>query len=150
MEQTEQTRQRLQHLFSVQSLAVLSTHGDGQSYASLVAFVASDDLRELFFATARSTRKFAYLSANPNVALLIDSRTNRTRDFHEAEAATATGAAAEVSGPEREPLQARYLEKHPHLADFVTAPTCALVRVNVEWYYLVSRFQNVVELHMTP
>ena len=90
MEKTEQTRQQLQDLFASQYLAVLSTHGDGQPYASLVAFVASNDLKALYFATARSTRKFANLTAHPPVAMLIDSRTNRAADFHEAAAATAT------------------------------------------------------------
>ena len=35
-------------LFKVQKLAVLSTHNSGQPYASLVAFVASEDLRQIF------------------------------------------------------------------------------------------------------
>ncbi len=148
MEKTEQTRQQLRDLFSSQHLAVLSTYGDGQPYASLVAFTASDDLKALYFATARSTRKFANLAAHPAAAMLIDSRTNRMADFHEAVAATATGTAEEIPEAERAPIQARYLEKHPHLVDFVTAPTCALVRVRVGCYYLVSRFQNVVELHI--
>ncbi len=146
---TEQIRQRLHDLFAAQHLVVLSTHGDGQPYASLVAFVASNDLKALYFATDRSTRKFANLTAHPPVAMLIDSRTNRVADFHEAVAATATGVAEEVSPAERESLQALYLEKHPHLVDFVTAPTCALVRIKVDCYYLVSRFQNVVKLHIT-
>lgn len=149
MEKTEQTRQQLRDLFADQYLAVLSTHGDGQPYASLVAFAASDDLKALYFATARSTRKFANLAAHPAAAMLIDSRTNRMADFHEAAAATATGVAEEIPEPERGPIQVQFLEKHPHLVDFVTAPTCALVRIKVDCYYLVSRFQNVVELHIT-
>ncbi len=149
MGKTEKTRQQLRDLFAAQYLAVLSTHGDGQPYASLVAFTASEDLKALYFATARSTRKFANMTAHPPVAMLIDSRTNRAKDFHEAVAATVTGVAEEAPPAERDPIQARYLEKHPHLVDFVTAPTCALVRVKVDCYYLVSRFQNVVELSMS-
>jgi nitroimidazol reductase NimA-like FMN-containing flavoprotein (pyridoxamine 5'-phosphate oxidase superfamily) len=149
MTDTVHPRQQLRDLFAAQSLAVLSTHGDGQPYASLVAFVASDDLKAICFATDRSTRKFANLTAIPRAALLIDSRANRPEDFHEAVAVTATGVAEEVPAAEREPLQARYLEKHPQLADFVTDPGCALVRINVDGYYLVSRFQNVVEIPMS-
>jgi len=32
------------------------------------------------------------------------------------------------------------------LKDFVNSPTCALLRVRVETYYLVNRFQEVTEL----
>jgi hypothetical protein len=35
------------------------------------------------------------------------------------------------------------------LRDFVTAPDCALLRLAVESYYVVSQFQNVAELRMT-
>lgn len=149
MTETDQTRKRLRDLFETQQLAVLSTHNDGKAYASLVAFTAADDLKGLLFATARSTRKFGNLTAKPHVAMLIDSRTNSTADFHEAIAVTATGTAEEVPEDERNALQEQYLQKHPHLIDFVTAPTCALVRIKVDCYYLVSRFQNVVELHIS-
>lgn len=148
MTETDKTRQSLRDLFETQRLAVLSTHKDGRAYASLVAFVVTDDLKELLFATARSTRKFGNLDANPHVAMLIDSRSNRAADFHEAIAVTATGTAEEVPESALEALRERYLQKHPHLVEFVTAPTCALVRVKVDCYYLVSRFQNVVELHI--
>ncbi|MFW6374145.1 MAG: pyridoxamine 5'-phosphate oxidase family protein, partial [Thermodesulfobacteriota bacterium] len=125
MTETDQARKRLRDLFDNQQLAVLSTHKDGKAYASLVAFTATEDLRELLFATARSTRKFDNLTAKPHVAMLIDSRTNSTADFHEAVAVTATGTAEEVPEDERQALQAQYLQKHPYMADFVTAPTCA-------------------------
>lgn len=149
MEQTEQTRQQLQDLFASQYLAVLSTYDDGQPYTSLLAFVASEDLKALYFVTARSTRKFANLTAHPRVALLIDNRANEVEDFKEAIAVTATGMAEEVGASEREPARSRYLQKHPHMADFVADPDATLVRVDVETYYLVSRFQNVVELRIT-
>jgi nitroimidazol reductase NimA-like FMN-containing flavoprotein (pyridoxamine 5'-phosphate oxidase superfamily) len=146
---TELIKQRLHDLLTSQKLAVLSTTNKGQSYASLVAFVATEDMKELLFATARTTRKFANLADNSHVAMLIDSRSNQEADFHEAIAATATGTAEEITDPEQEALLALYLDKHPHLVDFVNAPSCALIRVRVTCYYLVSRFQNVVEVHVT-
>jgi hypothetical protein len=42
-----------------------------------------------------------------------------------------------------------YLAKHPHLKEFVSSPTCALIKVRVQKYYVVSKFQNVQELHMS-
>lgn len=138
----------LRDLFRTQRLAVLSTHAHGQPYASLVAFAASEDLRNLYFATARTTRKYSNLTVDPRVALLVDNRSNLDSDIHRAVAATATGTAVEVGGREREPALQRYLLRHPYLRDFVHAETCALIRVNVRVYYLVSRFQQVMELHL--
>jgi nitroimidazol reductase NimA-like FMN-containing flavoprotein (pyridoxamine 5'-phosphate oxidase superfamily) len=149
MENTEHTRIKLQDLFASQYLAVLSTYGDGQPYTSLVAFRVSDDLKALYFVTARSTRKFDNMAAHPRVALLIDDRSNRVEDFKEAVAATVTGVAAEVDAGERESLQARFLEKHPHLASFMADPDTTLVRVRIDCHYLVSRFQKVTRLPIT-
>ena len=150
MNQSDRLRATLTELLAAQNLAVLSTHQDGQPYASLVAFVAVDELKQIVFATARTTRKFSNLQADPRVAVLIDSRTNQPCDFHQAIAVTATGEAEELSGTEKERYAALYLAKHPHLEDFLRAPTCALIKIRVQCYYLVSRFQNVMELHISP
>ena len=149
MQDGAQMKQKLIQLFQTQKLAVLSTHHSGQPYASLIAFTASDDLKELFFATPRATRKYANLKADPRAALLIDSRSNQDSDIHRAIAATAVGKATEVSEEEREKVLKLYLSKHPHLEEFVKSPSCALVRVTVATFYVVSRFQEVMELHVT-
>ena len=150
MSDSKEIKATIESLFKVQKLAVLSTHQNGQPYASLVAFAAGKDLKELFFATARTTRKYFSLIANPKVALLIDSRSNRNADFHEAVAVTALGAAEEVEGKDKEACLQFYLTKHSHLEEFARSPTCALIRVRVRSYYLVSRFQRVMELHLEP
>jgi nitroimidazol reductase NimA-like FMN-containing flavoprotein (pyridoxamine 5'-phosphate oxidase superfamily) len=148
MQDGEKIRQGLVQLFESQKLAVLSTHHHGQPYASLIAFTASNDLKELFFATPRATRKYANLKADPRVALLIDSRSNQDSDIHQAIAVTAVGKAAEVTEEERREVLQLYLAKHPHLEEFAKSPSCALVRVTVATFYVVSRFQKVMELHV--
>jgi nitroimidazol reductase NimA-like FMN-containing flavoprotein (pyridoxamine 5'-phosphate oxidase superfamily) len=138
----------LQELFSSQRLAVLGTQCEGQPYANLVAFTASKDLKSLFFATARATRKYANITADSRVSILIDNRSNQDLDFSKAAAVSATGRAEEVPESEREDILAIYLAKHPMLEEFVRSPSCAVLRVMVDTYYLVRRFQNVMELHV--
>ena len=138
------------NLLDTQRLAVLSTQGSGQPYSNLIAFAAGGDLKDIFFATPRETRKYANLTGEPRVSLLIDNRSNREADFGEASAVTVLGSAEEVGGPDRERYQKVYLQKHPYLEEFVTAPTCALIRVRVEKYILVTRFQEVRELYPAP
>ena len=113
-----------------------------------MAFAATEDLARIIFATSRPTRKYANLSANNRVALLVDSRRNEESDFHRAEAVTAIGTVAELTGAERERYLPLYLEKHPALADFVAAPSCALLCVTVERYVRVKNFQRVSELRI--
>jgi nitroimidazol reductase NimA-like FMN-containing flavoprotein (pyridoxamine 5'-phosphate oxidase superfamily) len=138
----------LRQLFARQRLGVLATHGPDSPYASLVAVRADDDLRHLYFSTTRATRKFQFLSAEPRVAMLVDSRSDDDLDFHGAVAATAVGTARELEGDARAAQLTAFLARHPHLRPFASSPTSALVELEVDTYYIVSRFQNVTELHM--
>jgi nitroimidazol reductase NimA-like FMN-containing flavoprotein (pyridoxamine 5'-phosphate oxidase superfamily) len=144
------TKKDLLMLFDSQPLAVLATQNHGQPYANLVAFASSYDLKSLYFATTRSTRKYANLSADPRVAMLVDNRSNQASDFRWAMAATATGEAKEIDPEKKAKAADLYLAKHPHLGDFVQAPTCAFCEIRVQTYFVVTRFQDVVEVHIMP
>lgn len=150
MQKPEEFKERLRELFGYQSLGVVATQNEGQPYASLVAFVASEDLRRIYFVTPKATRKFGYLCKDHRVAILINNSTNQTEDFHRAMSVTAVGSAAEVSEAEREQALRMYLARHPHLEDFVKSPSCAMVRIALRSYYMVRNFQNVTELHFDP
>ena len=143
-------RKTLEGLLRSQKLAVLATHKAGRPYTSLVAFASTEDLKQLLFATPRSTRKYANLMEDSRVSLLIDNRSNQDSDIHTAAAVTATGKADEVPEGERKGFENIYLAKHPHLKDFVSSPSCALIRVKADTYYLVRKFQHVLELHVKP
>ena len=149
MKSSKEFQNQLGDLFRTQNLAALSTHNDGQPYASLVAFYAADDLKYIYFVTPETTRKYANLTADNRVALLINSSTNRASDFHQAISVTAVGKAEIVTGSDKEIIIGEYLAKHPYLEEFVRSPSCALVRVVVNSYYLVKNFQNVMELHLS-
>jgi nitroimidazol reductase NimA-like FMN-containing flavoprotein (pyridoxamine 5'-phosphate oxidase superfamily) len=146
MKKKMELQEKIDALLSSQGLAVLSTGRAGRPYANLVAYAFSDDLRALYFATARSTRKYENLTQTDSAAMLIDNRSNREEDFHAAAAVTAMGRAIEVPPEERGAITALYLSRHPYLKTFVEAPTCALLALSVERYIYVERFQDVTEL----
>jgi nitroimidazol reductase NimA-like FMN-containing flavoprotein (pyridoxamine 5'-phosphate oxidase superfamily) len=150
MEEIAEVWATIRELLESQKLAVLSTLGHIQPYSNLVAFAATPDLKYLLFATTRATRKYANLLANRRVSILIDNRTNEAADFAEAAAVTVLGQAEEMQGAELTQLLPLYLGRHPYLRDFVTSPTCALFRVSVERYILVTRFQDVREIIPGP
>jgi nitroimidazol reductase NimA-like FMN-containing flavoprotein (pyridoxamine 5'-phosphate oxidase superfamily) len=148
MQDTPEMLDLIRNLLESQRLAVLSTQNHGQPYCNLIAIAATEDLRHLLFATTRATRKYANLMADPRVAVLVDNRRNDPADFAEAAALTALGKAWEVQGVERQHFLEVYLKKHPYLKEFAAGPTCALLRVKVEKYLVVTRFQEVREIHI--
>ena len=138
--------EQLKKLFSSQRLAVLATQGIDEPYVNLVAFATTHDLKYLVFATNRHTRKFTNLTERPDAAFLIDNRTNKVTDFTESMAVTAMGSVQEVNASERDHLMKLYLTKHPTLREFVTSADCALLKTIIRAYYVVTNFQNVMEL----
>ena len=148
MNDTSETRAVIRNLLESQPLGVLSTQDHGQPYCNLIAIAATSDLKYLLFATTRATRKYANLMADSRVAVLVDNRQNNPADFTAAAALTALGKAWELQGAERQQFLAVYLEKHPYLEEFVTSPTCALLRVRVDKYVVVTQFQEVREIQI--
>jgi nitroimidazol reductase NimA-like FMN-containing flavoprotein (pyridoxamine 5'-phosphate oxidase superfamily) len=142
-------QEKLQHhihqLLESQKLAVLSTTDKGRPYASLLAFAYSADLRHIYFATTRATRKYANLMGQPRAAFLIDNRANCAEDFHQAAAVTVTGNCREITEKDKGSATANFLDTHPYLEDFIKAPTTAFFVFDVEKYIHVSRFQEVFE-----
>ena len=84
--------------------------------------------------------------------MVIDNRSNRECDFQEAIAVTAIGKARELLDAERGQFETLYLKKHPGLLDFVQSPACALLKIEVEYYYIVRQFQqvDVLRVHGGP
>ena len=138
-------RDTIKEILNSQSLAVLATTTGSSPYTSLVGFMASQDLKEIYFATFINTRKYQNISKHSRVALLIDSRTNRADDFKNSSALTILGDAETVLKGQRDTLLSLYLDKFSHLQDFISDPQCALVRIRVTKYIVVQRFQEVFE-----
>jgi general stress protein 26 len=139
-------RKMLRELFRSQLFAVIATQQLTRPHNNLVAFAATDDLRNIIFATRRATNKYSNLLSNNNVSMLIDNRTNRDSDFRNAVAVTVLGTAEEVKDDQIDELRGLYLIKHHNLGKFVHSPDAALFKIRVKKYFVVRNFQEVMEL----
>lgn len=149
METQEQARNIIARLLDSQRLAVLATQSETGPYVSLVAFAAAGDQTYLVFPTMRSTRKFNYLVAHPRVALFIDDHCEQQADLEKTTSLTITGTARDLTDVDTaRAARERLLVKHPNLAGFVNQPDCALVKVVVDTFYLVTNLQVLAELRM--
>ena len=145
MEASPESLKMLKELLASQHLAVLGTQQGGQPYNSLVAFAETDDISYIIFVTSRNTQKYANISADGRVALLVDSRGNKVTDFNSAVALTLIGKAVEASGTEREYMASIYTGKHPNLVEFVSRKDSAVMQMIVS-DYIVARFDRVERL----
>jgi nitroimidazol reductase NimA-like FMN-containing flavoprotein (pyridoxamine 5'-phosphate oxidase superfamily) len=146
---TRSQRKTIADLLSAQKLGILATLGEAYPYQNIVAFEASGDLKNILFATRRSTGKYKNLKRRKRVAIFIDDRSNRETDFQQAAGMTAIGHALELRGRDRERSARLFLRKHPSLREFLSASDCALFAIRVRVYYVVLHFQDVFEVRMT-
>ncbi len=140
--QNLELRRRIDRILSAQLQGVLATQQHTQPYTSLMAFAHTPDLRYLIFATYRDTQKHANLLLNSAVSFLIDDRSNDPADYQHAVAISACGRAQTIPPDELANCLAIYLTKHPTLHEFAMSPDCALLRVAVNCYRVVSQFQS--------
>ncbi|WP_342305040.1 pyridoxamine 5'-phosphate oxidase family protein [Methanolobus sp. ZRKC5] len=140
-------KEQINNLVKEQKLAVLASFHDDEPYTNLIAFVATDDLKHIYFVTPVATRKYSYLSISKKASLMIDNRSNKENDFKDAIAVNANGTVMEVK--KTDVSMDLYLGKHPYLKDFLLSPSSALMKLEVNRYIVASKFQNVVEIDMT-
>jgi heme iron utilization protein len=138
------TLQRLR-AFDSEPFAVLATEDRQGPYASLVAYAFTEEGNRILLATPRTSRKYRNLVRSRRVALLIDRRAKSSSEgLMEAEAVTIAGEATPIRrGGSWNTFARIYLDKHPHLADFLEAKSTALVAVVITEAVHVSRFQEV-------
>lgn len=150
MENRHHDPEDLKRRLASHRLAVLATHGDEVPYTSLVSVALTADARALLFPTGRETRKFANLVRHKKVSLLLDNREQTGPE--PPYALTVIGEAHEVprDAPERTALEATYLQRQPHLADFLAEAGTALIRIGIERVILVERFSEVHESPWPP
>jgi hypothetical protein len=144
-EAEEALKVTLTSLVESQKLAVLATSMAGHPYTTLVAYQLSDDLRRMFFVTAKDTRKSRNIKADARVSLLIDSRHGGPNVYFEAVAATALGCGIALVGDERHKELHNFLQRHPDLREFTASANCEIIQVNIERWTVVQRFQGVLE-----
>ena len=137
---------RLTFLNSSQMHAVLATDSNGQPYTSLIAYTLTPDMKGVVFATPKSTRKYKNILRNNHVSLLIDTRSNTTKDYMQAESITILGDARPVRKGKEWSKSAQVLtKKHPQLTGFIDSPEIALVFVGITRCIHVTKFQTVSE-----
>ena len=138
-----QLKNKIKELLDQQKFGVLATQGEKYPYNTLVAYAFSEDLRYIFFATMKHTRKYNNMIKHHHVSMLIDSRTNDVTDFKDAVAVTIMGKMANNTSLEYRGL---YLNRFPNLKGFIGDPNTTIITLKIDKYVYVQRFQEVLEL----
>jgi nitroimidazol reductase NimA-like FMN-containing flavoprotein (pyridoxamine 5'-phosphate oxidase superfamily) len=137
---------RLNALDKGQLHAVLATELDGQPYTSMIAYALTPDKKGIIFVTPKKTQKYRNILKNNRVSLLIDTRSNKEKDYMSAESLTILGNAIPVRKDEKWSELTRVLiRKHPKLDEIIHSPETKLIFVKITRCIHVTRFQTISE-----
>jgi nitroimidazol reductase NimA-like FMN-containing flavoprotein (pyridoxamine 5'-phosphate oxidase superfamily) len=128
---------------------VLATAGKPYPYTSLIAYTASDDLRNIYFATSKATHKYVYLKNDPHVSFLISTQTNAVHDIQTAYAITVLGGVREIEKDHRPDIAACLVDRFPSLDSFFRDPSSAIMTIDVHLYRVVNDFETVREYSLS-
>ena len=137
-------KDRVRILNNKQKHAVLATDNGGQPYTSLVAFALTPDKEGILFATPKKTDKYRNIIKNPNVSVMIDSRSNAEKGYMQSEAITIIGCATPLKkGRKWNELSDVLIKKHTKLEEFVRAASTVLVLVSFTKVIHAGQFQSI-------
>jgi nitroimidazol reductase NimA-like FMN-containing flavoprotein (pyridoxamine 5'-phosphate oxidase superfamily) len=124
---------------------ILATSGMEYPYTSLVTIIISDDSHYLVFPTLRETRKYTNLLHDAHVSVLLDNRSTSGKDFKKLYALSVLGTAREIVDSMLTACKEQFLQRHPHLSDFLSLPQTALIQVTFAKLILVEEFEKIRE-----
>lgn len=139
---------KITEVLSSQKFAVVATDADDHIHTSLVCYTVSKDLKFVYFATPRTTRKYRFLKKNRKIGINISDSRNDLKDTHNAYAVTAYGEAIELYDDVKDETAAELIFRFNHLDDFYKDPLTAVISVKISEYSITSNFQNVSIIKM--
>jgi nitroimidazol reductase NimA-like FMN-containing flavoprotein (pyridoxamine 5'-phosphate oxidase superfamily) len=141
-------QRRIKKILQSQLYGILATSYRNQPYTSLLAFIASEDLNNIYVATSKNTHKFENVNENENVAFFIDTRSNDNFDVSNAYALTIFGKAEIIDKDKITQIKKLYVSRHPQLDSFIHSKNVEILQINISSFSFVERFKNVYLLKM--
>jgi len=145
MDTKEKAINKVTKLLNEQKFCVLATMSEKYPYSTLVGFYTNRDNSEMIFGTLKNTCKYNNLINYPLVSFIVSDRKNNSLDIKNASALTALGK-ADIIDNGIENYKIKFLAKHPYMKEFIRDPQCALFKVKVERYILVTEFQKAINI----
>jgi len=130
---------QIEKILQDNSLCVLCTEGGDKPHCSLMTYVLSEDLRILWMAATKESRKCRNLFDNPQVSVLVDNRQNLSTTAETlVTSVTFDGVYHPVEQGELEKIRSLISTTHPELQEIIKSPSCVLFGVKLKSYLLLN------------
>lgn len=131
------------------SFCVLSTCRDNLPNSSLMQYICNESGTEIYMLALKASSKCVNIRTNPNVSLLVDTRSGSLAGGNGIKALTAYGLAEIVEDEEAmQKLKERLVAINPGLAAISASPDACVIKVKIESCLMLegvaeSRFSKI-------
>jgi nitroimidazol reductase NimA-like FMN-containing flavoprotein (pyridoxamine 5'-phosphate oxidase superfamily) len=125
-------------------LCVLATVSEGRPHCSLMSYISDEEGQEVYLVSHKETKKYSNLIENPTVSLLIDTREEeKGRRRIDIKALTVSREFQIINDAGKKDLiRAKFLKRHPHLADFLNDPGAEIFSIRIRSCQLLDGVKN--------
>jgi len=132
--------EKMKDIVKENDLCVLATVSEGRPHCSLMSYISDEEGHEVYLISHKQTKKYANLMENPTVSLLIDTREEekgKRRVY--IKALTVSGEFQTIKDPgKKDIIRAKFLKRHPHLADFLNDPGTEIFSIRIKSFQLLD------------
>lgn len=131
---------RMEDIVKANDLCVLATVSEGKPHCSLMSYISDEEGHVIYLITHKQTKKYSNLMGNPTVSLLIDTREEEKGEKRMSiKALTVNGEFQTIKDfGMKDSIRLKFLEKHPHLADFLNDPNSEIFSVRIKSFQLLD------------
>lgn len=132
--------EKMKDIIKGNDLCVLATVSEGTPHCSLMSYISDEEGQEIYLISHKQTKKYANLIKNPTVSLLIDTREEeKSQRRINIKALTVSGEFQPIKDPgKRELIHKQFLDRHPHLADFLNDPGAEIFSIKIKSFQLLD------------
>ncbi|MBI9076714.1 MAG: pyridoxamine 5'-phosphate oxidase family protein [Desulfatibacillum sp.] len=132
----------LEKMFDIlarENMCVLATEYEGKPHCSLMAYMFDRQGRALVMVTGKKSAKYRNMKANPNVCLMVDTRTSAAQSEREhIQALTVSGVCEPQDPRDLLELKRSFLVTHPRLKELLEQEDTEFFRVHISSIQLLD------------
>ncbi|WP_028574732.1 pyridoxamine 5'-phosphate oxidase family protein [Desulfonatronovibrio hydrogenovorans] len=134
--------EEIRRIIKTSDLAVLATSSENQPHCSLMAYIPDSGCTEIYMLTRKESRKYKYISANPLVSIMIDTRLDRPESRKSIKALTITGSCRPADPGRQEELIKAILARHPQLEILTRDQDAIAIQTTISSVLLLDGVKN--------
>ena len=126
-------------ILAKENMCVLATNDRGTPHCSLMAYMFDRQGKALILVSGKNSRKYRSMQANPNVSVMVDTRTSFRPDRQaNIQALTITGTFEPQDPRDLLELTRAFLVLHPHLKPLMDQEDTEFFRVHISSIQLLD------------